>query len=933
MTAVFRRRFMFFRDFFHDKSSDLEDELHFHLEKEVELNLARGMSPEEARRQALIAFGGVQQTRENVRQVRWTHFAEVLAQDSRYAWRMLRKSPGFSAACVAILAIGIGMNTAIFSLIEAALFRPLPAQHPEELVLLQWHAHRGPKPHGESTYGDCDNLVTETSAGGCSFSLPWLNQVRAQTGSFSTVAALAGAPRFDVSIDSNHSTTIVEGAQFVSGDFFPTLGTKASLGRLLGPGDDTATAGPVVALSDAYWKKEFNSDPGAIGRVIHINGIAFTVTGVAEPRLSGLTPGTQTDMWLPLASRSQLYPESVAEDTRPNNWWLVIVGRVAPGASVGRAKAALSLLFRNQVLHGERHLFDEADGPEIELVPAQGGLSGTRTATLKPLYILMLAVGLVLLIACANIAGLLLARSAAREREIAVRLALGAKRARLLQQLLTESLLLALTGGGLGLLVAAWGSRIVMALSTSYANSPDFAPRLDGRVLLFTAATAILTGVLFGLAPGLRSLSSDLASTLKSAASSSRQRKTWRSPGNLLVVLQVSLAVVTLMCAGSLVRTLANLKSTDLGFDSGNLLVFGVDPPQATYKTPHQMDELYRDLQERFAALPGVTSVSYSAFPLLNGWSWRTTFHPPGTPETTEKSANGLPVGPNFFKTMRIALKMGRDFSAADFAAEAAKGGAPFAQPDANSPPTLIIVNEAFVRSYLRGVNPIDFHLEGSLPSDPKQKRGPGWRIIGVVSDAKYSNLRDEISPTFYKPSISNAFFSIRSAGDPTLMVSAVREVVNRRDGALALYDIASETEKIDVWLSEGRYLARFSSFFAVLALVLACTGIYGLLSFEVARRTREIGVRMALGARRMDTIRLVLSQGLALALAGVAIGVPASMAVRRLFSEMLYGVRPIDPLTLAGVSLLLLMVALAACYLPARRATRVDPLVALRYE
>ncbi|HEY6306300.1 MAG TPA: ABC transporter permease [Candidatus Angelobacter sp.] len=908
--------------------SDLNNELRFHLEKEVELNIARGMTAEEARRQALIAFGGVQQTREMVRRLRWTGLVEAFAQDLRYGGRMLRKSPGFTLACVTILALGIGMNAAIFSLIEAVLFRALPAEHPQELVLLRWRAQHPAKAHGESVYGDCAFTVGDMMSDGCSFSLPFLNQVRSQTNMLSGLAAFAGAPRLDVSVSSREPATVVENGEFVSGDFFPTLAIRAALGQLLGPADDTPASAPKVVLSDAYWKRAFAADPRVVGRTIRINTVAFTIAGVAEARFSGLTPGSQYDLWLPLASRTQLYPESVSQDNKSSNWWLVIVGRLNPGTPATRAQAAMTLLFRNQTLHGEKPLFADADEPRIELVPAQAGLDGARADTLKPLYVLMLAVGLVLLIACANIAGLLLARAAAREKEIAVRLALGARRGRLVRQLLTESLMLSFAGGALGLVVATWGARVINALS----GAPNFTPHLDTRVLAFTAAVAILTGLLFGLAPAFRSRRVDVAPALKTGSADGRHRRTWWNLGNALVVMQVALAVVALVSAGFLVHTLANLKRTEIGFDAHNLLVFGVDPPQASYKGA-QVDQLYRDLQEKFSALPGVTSVTYSWTPLLNRWMFQMTIHPPDTPETTQANAGVLPVGPKFFETMRIPFRMGQDFSAADFASQAAKPTKPGEPPKPGTAAAPAIVNEAFVKLHLHGMDPMGRHIEDSLPDDPKQPRGPGWRIIGVVSDAKYSNLRDEITPTIYVPSTSNAFFSIRSAGDPMRLVAAVRETVNRRDNGLAVYGVSTESERIDTLLFQERYLARLSAFFAMLALALACTGIYGLLSYEVTRRTRELGIRMALGAQRAHAIRLILSQGLLLALAGAAAGIAASLAVGRLFQSLVYKVRSADPPTLAAVSLLLLIVALAACYIPARRATRVDPLVALRYE
>jgi predicted permease len=915
-------------------NGSLEDELRFHLEKEVELNIARGMSADEARRQALIAFGGVQQTRENVRETVRIRFMEILLQDARYALRILRKSPGFTAIAVLTLALGIGMNTAIFSLIDAVLFRALPASHPEELVLLHWHSHHKPKLHSYSSHGDCSQHRQGENQNGCSFSLPFLNMLRKQNALFSGLAAFSGAPQLDLS--GNGAATIVNNGQLVSGEYFATLGVRAAFGRTLGPADDTPTAAPVIVLSYGYWQNAFGGSPDAVGRTVRLNGQPFNIVGVAEPRFSGLTPGKKFDLWLPLAIRPRLEPRWTPAEDDAGSWWVVIVARLKPGVPAKQAEAASTLLYADETLHEEKPLFQADAAAGIDLVPAQEGLSGGRNRILQPLYLLMMAVALVLLIACANIAGLLLARAAARSKEIAIRLTLGARRGRLISQLLVESLLLSLMGGALGLFLARWGARgLLLMASQGEEGMPAFTPHLDGRVLAFTAVVAIVTGVIFGLVPALRSLRVDLTPALKagSGASDSGSRAKWYGLGNTLVVAQVSLAIVALVTAGLVVRTLANLKSAELGFDASNLLVFGLNPTLAGYKGP-QVDALNRDLQEQFAALPGVNSVTYSWTSLLRDSEWDTDFHAPGTPEKEASNAFYMPVGPRFFETMRIPLKTGRDFSAADFAAAAARSALPpDAKPDPKAPPITVIVNETFVRRFFPHTNPLGQHVESSLPEDPKEPRRSGWQIIGVCGDARYEGLRGDINPTMYAASAGNAYFSVRTAGDPLTMVPAIRDLINRRDSNLAMYRIASETQQIDQLVFIEGLVARLSTFFGLLALALACTGIYGLLSYEVSRRTREIGIRMAVGARQSDVVRLVVRQGLLVALVGAVIGTGASFAAKRLVSEILYRVRLGDPATLAVVAFLLFLVALAACYLPARRATRVDPLVALRYE
>jgi predicted permease len=923
--------------------SDLSDELRFHLEKEVELNVTRGMSLEEARRQAMIAFGGVQQTRESVRRVRWTHPLDILVQDLRYAWRMMRKNPAFTGIAVLTLALGIGMNTAIFSLINELLFRALPANQPEDLVVLRWHT-RTPPLVGYEAYGDC---VEEVAGGsGCSFSLPFFENVREQTQVFAGVAAFAGPP-YRLVLSTGGPASAVDNAQLVSGEYFPTLGVGAALGRTLGPADDVPSATPALLLSYRYWQTAFGGQPSVVGSTVRLNGMPFTVVGVADKRFAGLAPGHRIDLWLPLSVRPQLLPERFksVEQEGPKIWWLDIVGRPKPGVSVTQASAAITLLYRDATLHGEKPVFKSADEPGVDLVPAHQALNGFTADTLPPLYILMMAAGLVLLIASATIAGLLLARAAAREKEIAIRLALGARRGRLITQLLSESLLLSILGGLSGLAVAYWGARLLLQLlSDSSQGGPQFAPRTDLRVLAFAAAVSVVTGVLFGLAPALRSRRADFTPALKASSGGtqgSASRRGWLNLGHGLVVIQVSLAVVGLVCAGMLVHTLANLRGVDLGFASDNVLVFSIDAGAAGYQDA-RAGELYGNLRERFAALPGVTSAGYSWASLLSGSLWRGRVHVPGKPENVSEAVDNFMLGPGFFATMKIPRLAGRDLTEADLmiaqenaAAQRAWSANPSPTKEApHEVPLPAIVNEAFVRHFFPHGDALGQRVESPLPIDARFPRGAGWRIVGVVRDAKYNDLRRDINPTMYLPfSNVSAVFELRTAGAPNRLVPAVREIANRTDRNLAVLDIDTESAQIDGRLFVERRIAQLSSFFGLLALALAAAGVYGLLAYEVARRTREIGIRMAIGAQRGDVVSLVLRQGLLVAMAGAVIGAGASFAAKRLLSAILYNVKPGDPLTLVSVTTLLVVVALAACYLPARRATRVDPLVALREE
>lgn len=918
---------------FRKSSRALDEEMQFHLEKQVEANRAAGMPDEEARRQALIAFGGVQQTREKVSEARWTHIPEIFLQDARYAWRLLTKSPLFTSIVIVALAVGIGLNTAVFSLIDAVMFRALPVKSPEQLVLVRYHAKHRAKSHMHWGYGYCPQSRGESDVDGCSLSLPWFKAVR-QSDVFAGVAGFAGTDR--LSLSGNGPATIINSAQFVSGDFFQTLGVEPLIGRTLLPEDDSANALPAVMLSYGYWKSAFGGTRETVGRAIRLNGLPFTIVGVANKQFDSLVPGGKVDLYLPFSVRARLISNWTPDQEDAGAWWIAIVGRLKPGIPAKQAEAALTLLFRNETESGSKPLFQAADDPQITLVPAQEGLDGGRKRTLQPLWVLMMAVGLVLLIACANIGGLLLSRATVRTREIAVRLTLGARRSRLVSQLLMESLLLALAGGALGLLIGRWSSRLLLAMSQSADGGLPFTPQLDLRVLAFTFTVSVLTAVLFGLAPILRSLRVDLTPSLKSATGAAdlySGRRHWYSAGNALVVAQVTLAIVAMASAGLLVRTLRNLKSVDLGFDPNNVLVFSINPTLAGYK-PTQIEGLYRDLQERFAALPGVSSVTYSWTSLLGRSEWDTDFHPPGTPDNTKADSDVFPVGPGFFEAMRLPLKTGRNFNSSDFAIQAAREALPPGKHvDPKSPPLPVIVNETFAKRFFADRNPLGQHLEESLPELPDDVRGPGWEIVGIAGDAKYDSLRRDIAPTMYIPWVGNGAFSIRSSRDPKQLVPAIREIIDRRDSNLAMYRVATVSEEMDQQVFMEKLVAQLSSAFAILAVLLACAGIYGLLSYEVTRRTREIGIRMAIGAQRAHVIGMIVRQGLMLAILGALIGSAASLGASRLLQSLLYGVRAGDPLTLMFVALLVLFVGLLACFLPARRATNVDPLVALRYE
>ena len=855
-----------------------------------------------------------------------------IRQDVLYALRVLRKSPGFTAIAVLTLALGIGANTAIFSLIDAVMLKSLPVADPSSLVLLQWSARKGLNVHGIWSSDDCAQETKGGNPSGCSLSKPFLEEVRAKTEVFSGLAEFSDAGRLTVSGNGAASLAL---SQYVSGDYFQTLGVSVAIGRTIQPSDDTPSAAAVAVLNYGYWKTTFGGDPGAVGKTIRLKGIPFTIVGVAAPRFTSLTPGSVYDILIPLAERRQLQSHWNSRMEDAGALWIVAVGRLKAGVSQDAAQSAVGLLFFNDAVHGEKPLAKAEDAPSIALLPIQKALVGARGSLSTPIYVLMCAVGLVLLIACANVAGLMLARASARQKEIAVRLALGAGRARIVRQLVTESVTLSLAGGILGIFLAFWSSRALLAFLGSTSTRPlGISAEIDTRVLAFTIAVSVLTGIIFGLAPALRSMRVDMTPALKEGAGKGSSAGRGRfGAGGALVVAQLALTVVILVGAGLLVHTLTNLESVDPGFATQNVLNFGVDSTLTGYKGA-RLAALYNELQQRFAAMPGVLSASYSSITLLSGSlstrSWNLPTNPP-----SEGRADYFEAGPDFFKTMGIGLVSGRDFTSTEFlqAAQADEDGTPYLGP--------ALVNEAFVRAYFPNVEPLGQHFGFDTDEDaakgaagnPKYRRDPGQIVIGVVRDSKYNDLRRETHPTMYVPSDSGGTFELRTAGNPLAVIPTVREIVQQAGADMPIFDITTESRQIDDLLFQERLIARMSGLFAILALLLACIGLYGLLSYEVTRRTQEIGIRMALGAQAGDVLRNVIGHGILLAAIGAAIGTIASFGVTRYLRALLFGVKPSDPMTLVGVVGLLLIVAVVACYIPARRATRVDPLIALRYE
>jgi predicted permease len=858
-------------------------------------------------------------------------FVATAAQDIRFASRLLRRQPGATLITVFTLAVAIGANSAIFSIMDGLLLRGLPVDDPSHLMLVKWSAHKRPNWHSSSSYGDCVSQFRGDNPSGCSFSHPFYRDLRDHAASFSSIAAFGGGEQLNVS--GNGQASIARGNP-VSGNYFSTLGVHAALGRTLQPGDDNPAAPPVAVLSYAYWLHDFSGSPDVIGKTVGLNGVPTVIVGVAARSFTSLTPGIIYDLFVPISMRPRLLPRLSPNADDAGSVWLVMVGRPKPGVPASRAQAEVDTMFRRALLAGEKPLSKPGDAPAITITPAQSSLAGARRQFTQPLTIMMLAVGLILLIACANIGGLQLARAISREKEMALRIALGGGQGRILRQLLTESLLVAILGGIAGLAFSWIGARVVLAMVAGTSTRPTgLTGDVDIRVLLFTAGISLLSGILFGLAPATRGMRMDLNRSLRDGSGNAASRGRWRfvSLGQSLAVAQIALCVVILTGAGLLVRTLQNLRSVDPGFDTTNVLMFRVNPTLIGYK-PAAVDALNRQLQARLGALPGVTGVSFAMTALLNDSLSSTTFELPNRPGVGADS-NWLTIGTGYFDTLRVRLLAGRDFSAADFvAAAASRPAGPGDPPPANAPPTPVIVNQAFVKQYFAGLSPLGRNF--NYKHTPGEPDGSGFVVIGVVSNIKYNSLREAVAPTTYAPAVGGPVtFAVRTAASPTALAAAVREVVRQTEPNLPIIDISTQAETIDRLLAQERIIAQLASFIALLALLLACTGLFGLLSHEVGTRTREIGIRMALGARRPDVLRLVLRMGLLVAAFGLALGAGAAFGVTRYLGSILFDVQPADPLTFLAVGALLLCVALIACYLPARRATTVDPLNALRAE
>lgn len=834
-----------------------------------------------------------------------------LWQDVRFSWRALTGNLGFSVIAVSTLALGIGANSAIFSLVNAVMLQSLPVRDPEQLIVPRWSSHNWPQNTGTSGFGDCAGASRlGPNAGGCSFSYPFLKELRAQRALFSNVAGFAGPAQLDVT--GNGSATIARG-ELVSGDYFQTLGVLPAVGRTIEPSDEQ-TGASVVVLNYEYWQQALGGTPAAIGKNIRVNNIVFTIIGVAEPRFGRLTPGKSIDFWLPLTHMVPLGLNWGSGSIDSANWWLTLIARLRPETKLAYAQAAVSVLFRNETLHAERPALKDADDPEVALVPAQNALSGIRATLGKPLYLSMTASAMVLVIACANLAGLMLARATARQKGIAVRLALGSTRRRIVQQLLTESLMLSVTGAAFGAVLAFGVAKELAKLLSASSRSPlviDFRP--DATVFAFDAGIALLAGIGFGLIPALYAARSNISAALKTALGRQMGPSDVRigrfSSGGLFVVTQVALSTVVLVGAALFMRTLDKLRHIDPGFDTQNVLLFSIDAVHAGY-SDRKVQQIYDEIDQRLLVLPGVVSASYSSFALLDGGLWTESIRIDESGRTGTGEVQMMAIGPDYFDTLRVPLLRGHNLSASDL----------------QSGQSLVVVNQNFVQQFLKSRDPIGLRFQ----VDNRQQE-----IIGVVGNTKYSDLRSDNAPTVFTPfRTGDVTFIVRSAGTPSgVLVPEVRSAVSDVDDNLPVFAIRTQSEAVDRLLVNERLITRLISMFAFLALLLTCSGLFGLLSYNVTRRRKEIGIRTALGAQQGDVLTMVIEEGLWLVAFGTILGILISSVATRYIQSLLYGIHPMDPLSLVVVMLIIGTLALIACYIPAKAAVRVDPIVVLRDE
>ncbi len=908
------------------KEDELREELEFHLDEEAEERETEGVANDQARWAARRDLGNVTLLKENTRAVwTWT-LLEQLVQDLRYALRTMANNRAFTALAVLSLALGIGANTAIYSFLDTLLLRSLPVSNPGSLVVLNWHAKAGAWRGDSVMQGMSGEVHDDARLGSVSgiFPYPTFELFQNSVSVFSNVFAYCQtneARTMSVAIKGRADVTRGE---LVSGDYFRGLGIRPAAGRLIISDDDRLGAAAVAVVSHAFDEKHFGRADNAPGQSILIDNMPFTVVGVTPPGFFGVDPAAVPDIYLPMHANVLLgaadpFGFRAGDYLAKNYYWVEVMARLRPGVTLAQAQAALAPRFQQWVATTATDDRQRADLPALILKPGAEGLDTLRRRFSKPLYVLMTLVGLILAIACSNVANLLLARAASRRREIALRLSLGAGRLRVVRQLLTESVLLSLLGGTLGIFFAVAGIRFLTLLLESGRNHVTVHAALNWHVLAVAAALSVLTGALFGLAPAIQSTRADVAPALKGTRAS--QPHTGHSflrvsVSQVLMAGQIAISLVLLVAAGLFVRTLSNLESVQLGFNRDHVLLFRLNARQAGHRDP-EITAFYRALRERLARIPGVRSASLADSSLIGAGNGL----PISVPGMPPNDANRfLTVGPGFLTTMQIPLLAGRDI-----------------QPrDGSGSQSVAVINERFAKVNFPGQNPLGRQL---ILSDDKRRPARDMEIVGVAKNARYGGLKQEIPPVVYipydqgYPQPNEMIYALRTVGDPLAYVNSVREVVRRADARVPVSDVRTQKAEIEDEISQEITLADLCSAFALLALTIACVGLYGAMSYSVARRTGEIGIRMALGAQRASVIRMVLREALVPLAVGLAISVPTALATSKLVQSFLFDMKSNDPQALSGATAILVAAAILAAYVPARKASRIDPMLALRHE
>jgi macrolide transport system ATP-binding/permease protein len=917
------------------KEDQLIAELRFHLDEEAEERQTAGMSAADARRAAAHDLGNLGLVLEETRATwSWTLLEQFL-QDLRYAARTMLRSPAFTILAALSLALGIGANTAIYGFMDALLLRSLPVADPSSLVVLKWHLTGKSDSSDTVVHSVSGHFYDDPKTGHTTtiFPFPAFERLR-QTNSVLSVL-FAYRPTEKLNVIAQGQAEVMRG-EYVSGEYFGGLGVVPAAGRLIASADDRAGAPPTVVLSHGFAQTRFGDAAGAVGNVVTINNTAFTVIGVAPADFFGVDPAKSADLYLPFHADLLLEldrdPELAGRFQDEHYYWTEMMGRLRSGVTIAQAQGVLASLFDAWVAGTATNQRERQNLPRFLLQSGAAGLDNLRRNYSQPLYILLVLVGLILAIACANIANLLLARATSRRREIAVRLSIGAGRSRVIRQLLTESVLLALFGGAAGVLVAVWGIRFLSNVLSAGSDPFTLRPELNFSVTAAALSLTVITGLLFGLAPALQASRVDPMPVLKEGRTGGRRSGFWFgfSVGRTLVVFQMAICLLLLVGAGLFVRTLANLHALDPGFDRENILLFKVNARQAGHRAPEILS-FYNDLEQRLAAIPGVRGASMANSPLIGDGAWGWPVIPMGKPRP-EKAPSGhgsgfsraatrvLAVAPGFFSTMHIPLLAGREFD----------------ERDRTGAPPAAIVNETWTKVNLPGENPVG----RTVVSAGRGTKPQEMEVVGLVRNARYDDLTGDFPAVVYLPveqnpdgPIDEMTFFLRTAGNPQAYAAAVRTVVHQADARIPVAGMITQRAQIEREMVPEMLFARLCTAFALLSLAIACVGLYGTTSYTVARRTGEIGIRMALGAPRATVIWMVLRDVLALAILGLAVSLPLAFGASKLVASLLFGVRPGDPRTMALAVAILLTAAVAAAYVPARKASRIDPMSAVRSE